>query len=69
MSIKGRAYVMGAFEHPTRDAPDKSTPQLHAESALGPEGRRPDLGRRGRLLLRRRRAGLRAPVDDRLHGP
>ncbi|WP_374470862.1 thiolase domain-containing protein [Phenylobacterium sp.] len=35
MSIKGKAYVMGAYEHPTRDAPDKSTPQLHAESALG----------------------------------
>ncbi|MFN3521603.1 MAG: thiolase domain-containing protein [Phenylobacterium sp.] len=35
MSIKGKAYIMGAYEHPTRDAPDKSTPQLHAESALG----------------------------------
>jgi len=35
MSIKGRAYVMGAFEHPTRDAPDKTTPQLHAECAIG----------------------------------
>ena len=35
MSIKGKAYVMGAFEHPTRDAPDTSTPQLHAECAIG----------------------------------
>jgi acetyl-CoA C-acetyltransferase len=35
MSIKGRAYVMGAYEHPTRDAPDKTTAQLHAESARG----------------------------------
>ena len=35
MSIKGKAYIMGAFEHPTRDAPDKSTPQLHAECAIG----------------------------------
>ncbi|MBX3483855.1 thiolase domain-containing protein [Phenylobacterium sp.] len=35
MSIKGKAYVMGAFEHPTRDAPDKTTAQLHAESARG----------------------------------
>ncbi|WP_374573364.1 thiolase domain-containing protein [Phenylobacterium sp.] len=35
MSIKGKAYIMGAYEHPTRDAPDKSTPQLHAECALG----------------------------------
>jgi len=35
MSIKGKAYVMGAFEHPTRLAKDKSVAQLHAESALG----------------------------------
>ncbi len=35
MSINGKAYVMGAFEHPTREAPDKSTPQLHAECARG----------------------------------
>jgi len=35
MTIKGKAYVMGAFEHPTRDAPDKTTAQLHAESAKG----------------------------------
>jgi acetyl-CoA C-acetyltransferase len=35
MSIKGKAYIAGAFEHPTRLAPDKSTPQLHMECALG----------------------------------
>src|SRR3954452_13865030 len=35
MSIKGKAYIMGAYEHPLRDAPDTSTPQLHMESALG----------------------------------
>jgi acetyl-CoA C-acetyltransferase len=35
MSIRGQAYVMGAFEHPTRDAPDKTTAQLHAESTRG----------------------------------
>ncbi|THD61858.1 thiolase domain-containing protein [Phenylobacterium sp.] len=35
MSIKGKAYIMGAFEHPLRDAPDKTTPQLHAECARG----------------------------------
>jgi acetyl-CoA C-acetyltransferase len=35
LSINGKAYVMGAFEHPTRNAPDKSTPQLHYESAMG----------------------------------
>ena len=34
MSIKGKAYIMGAFEHPTRDAPDTSTPQLHADHHL-----------------------------------
>ena len=35
MSIKGQAYIVGAFEHPTRKAPDKSVAQLHAESAAG----------------------------------
>src|SRR5690242_6319224 len=35
MSIKGKAYIMGAYEHPTRHAPDKSTAQLHAECARG----------------------------------
>jgi len=29
------AYVAGAFEHPTRNAPDKSIAQLHAEVVLG----------------------------------
>ena len=35
MNIRGKAYIMGAFEHPTREAPDKSTAQLHAECAKG----------------------------------
>jgi acetyl-CoA C-acetyltransferase len=35
MSIKGKAYVAGVYEHPTRDAPDKTTAQLHAECARG----------------------------------
>ena len=35
MSIKGKAYIAGAFEHPTRKAPDKSVFQLHAECAAG----------------------------------
>ena len=35
MSIKGKAYIVGAFEHPTRKAPDKSVAQLHAEAAAG----------------------------------
>ncbi len=35
MSIRGRACIAGAFEHPTRRAPDKSVAQLHAEAAAG----------------------------------
>ncbi len=35
MSVKGKAYITGAFEHPTRHAPDKTVAQLHAEVALG----------------------------------
>jgi len=35
MTIRGAACIVGAFEHPTRHAPDKSTVQLHAEAALG----------------------------------
>jgi acetyl-CoA C-acetyltransferase len=35
VSIRNRAYISGAYEHPTRLAPDKSTPQLHAACAAG----------------------------------
>jgi acetyl-CoA C-acetyltransferase len=35
MSIRGKAYIVGAYEHPTRKAPDKSVAQLHAEVAKG----------------------------------
>jgi acetyl-CoA C-acetyltransferase len=35
MSIKGKAYIAGIYEHPTRNAVDKSLPQLHAEVAKG----------------------------------
>jgi acetyl-CoA C-acetyltransferase len=35
MSVKGRACIAGAYEHPTRKAPDSSLAQLHAEVALG----------------------------------
>lgn len=35
MTINGRAHIVGAYEHPTRKAPDKSVSQLHAESAAG----------------------------------
>lgn len=35
MSTQKHAHVAGIFEHPTRFAPDKSVPQLHAECAVG----------------------------------
>src|SRR5580698_6143586 len=35
MSIKGKSYIIGVYEHPTRLATDKTIPQLHAESARG----------------------------------
>ncbi|WP_207802771.1 thiolase domain-containing protein [Roseicella frigidaeris] len=35
MTIKRKAYIAGAFEHPTRLAKDRSVAQLHAECALG----------------------------------
>ena len=35
MSIQRKACIVGAFEHPTRKAPDKTVAQLHAESARG----------------------------------
>ena len=35
MSIQRKACIAGAFEHPTRKAPDKTVAQLHAESARG----------------------------------
>jgi acetyl-CoA C-acetyltransferase len=35
MSIKGKAYVVGAWEHPLRDIPHLSTAQVHAECAKG----------------------------------
>jgi acetyl-CoA C-acetyltransferase len=35
MSIRGKAYIAGVYEHPTRKADDKSLAQLHAEAAKG----------------------------------
>ncbi len=35
MSIKGKAYVVGVYEHPLRDIPHLSTAQVHAEVAKG----------------------------------
>lgn len=33
--MNDKAYIMGAYEHPCREAPDKSVAQLHAEAAKG----------------------------------
>ena len=35
MTLNHKAFIVGAFEHPTRKAPDKSVAQIHAESAIG----------------------------------
>lgn len=35
MSIKRKAFIVGAYEHPGRRLPDTSVPQIHAEVALG----------------------------------
>ncbi len=35
MTVKGKGYIVGAYEHPTRKALDKSVAQLHAEAAAG----------------------------------
>src|SRR5580658_83414 len=35
MSIKGKAYAVGVWEHPLRDIPHLSTAQVHAECARG----------------------------------
>jgi acetyl-CoA C-acetyltransferase len=35
MTIKGKAYLAGAYEHPLRKAPNHSVAQLHAEVAKG----------------------------------
>ena len=35
MTIRDKAYIVGAYEHPTRKAPDKSVAQIHAEVAKG----------------------------------
>jgi acetyl-CoA C-acetyltransferase len=35
MTVRGNAYIVGAYEHPTRKAPDKTVAQLHMESAIG----------------------------------
>src|SRR5580698_1024073 len=35
MTIQGKAFIAGIYEHPTRKAPDKTVAQLHAEVAKG----------------------------------
>jgi acetyl-CoA C-acetyltransferase len=35
MTIRGKACIAGAYEHPTRKAPDKTVAQIHAECAHG----------------------------------
>ncbi|MGK2930029.1 MAG: thiolase domain-containing protein [Acidimicrobiales bacterium] len=35
MSIRGVAQIAGVFEHPLRTIPDRTTPQIHAEVAVG----------------------------------
>jgi acetyl-CoA C-acetyltransferase len=35
VSIRGRAHIVGAYEHPLRDIPDRSTAQVHADVAIG----------------------------------
>ncbi len=35
VTLRNTACIVGAYEHPTRKAPDKSVAQLHGESALG----------------------------------
>jgi acetyl-CoA C-acetyltransferase len=35
MTIRGKARIAGAYEHPDRKIPRKSVPQVHAEVALG----------------------------------
>jgi len=34
MSIRGKAYIVGSYEHPDRVIPDKSVNQIHAEVAI-----------------------------------
>jgi acetyl-CoA C-acetyltransferase len=35
VSIRGKAHIAGAYEHPDRKIPDKSVAQVHAEVAIG----------------------------------
>ena len=35
MTLRGAAFVAGAYEHPRREIPDRTIPQIHAEVAAG----------------------------------
>lgn len=35
MTIRGAAHIAGAYEHPLRTIPHRTTPQIHAEVAVG----------------------------------
>ena len=35
MSIRGKAFIVGAFEHPRRVIPDRTVAQVHAEVSVG----------------------------------
>ena len=58
MTIKGQACIAGVFEHPTRKADAVARPAPRRVRQGRARGRGADQGRRRRLLLRGRRAGL-----------
>src|SRR6201994_2905893 len=35
MSIRGKAFIAGVYEHPLREIPDRASSQIHAEVAFG----------------------------------
>src|SRR5579871_5944486 len=35
VSIRGKAFIAGIYEHPLREIPDRTTSQIHAEVAAG----------------------------------
>ena len=35
MTIRGKAFIAGAYEHPLREIPDSSLAEIHAQVALG----------------------------------
>ena len=35
MSIRGQAVIVGAYEHPRREIPDRTIAQIHREVAVG----------------------------------